>query len=231
MKIRCAVVDDDPKDLQNITKAITRLSGETSHSVEVFSYLRASEVPDRLFDLYVLDIDLPGETGFQLANHLYERFGNVPVIFCTNHDDLVFDSFKLNAFYFVRKSFLKEDLSLALQKYMQIYFSENSHYTVKTIDRVSSIPHSDILYFEVYRNTLYTYTKERKYQERKTMKQLLEELPDNQYIQISQSYVVNASQIKEISGNILRLSNGHQIDIPRRNMRRVKEEYILFLSR
>jgi len=119
MKIRCAIVDDNIDDLNKITELINNLSYEsnTSFEVESFSDPRKLQLI-KPYDLFVLDIDMPEINGFALANKIYVKNQDSVIIFCSAHDDLVFDSFKLNAFYFVRKSFLKEDMILALKKFI-----------------------------------------------------------------------------------------------------------------
>ena len=232
MKIKCAVVEDDPKDLDSIKKVISQLSVETRYLFETNSYPSFDrKLLDMKYDLYILDIDLPGINGFEITTKIYEVNERAVIIFCSHHEGLVFDSFKLNPFYFVRKSFLEDDLSIALRKYIRVCSSFYSDYLIETPDRIFSVPYHEILYFEVSHNTMYIHTLSTEYSQRKTMKQLLEEIPQGQFIHVSQSYLVNAGHIEAIHDNKVCLRNGQQIDISRRMFRQVKEEYVLFLSR
>ena len=232
MKIRCAIVDDNIDDLNKITELINNLSYEsnTSFEVESFSDPRKLQLI-KPYDLFILDIDMPEINGFVLANKIYEKNQDSVIIFCSAHDDLVFDSFKLNAFYFVRKSFLKEDMILALKKFISRCFSLNAEYICKTSDSIIRIPLKDVIYFEVSRNDLYIHTKDKEYQDRKSLKQLKSDLGVNYFIQISQNFMVNAYYIDEISNNKVVVSGGISFDIPRRNIREVKNCFVQFLSR
>ncbi|MBQ6334253.1 MAG: response regulator transcription factor [Erysipelotrichaceae bacterium] len=232
MIINCAVVDDDINDLNRITKLINGLSRESDSSFDI----DCCDNPNRLnlnkqYDLYILDIDMPEINGFLLANKIYEINPDAVIIFCSSHDDLVFDSFKLNAFYFVRKGFLKDDMVLALRKFIAKCFMLNAEYIYKTNQSIIKIPMKNIIYFEVSGNDLFICTDTKEYHERKSMKQLKEDLHINYFIQVNQNYLINANYIDEISGNKVLLKNGLSFDIPRRSIKDVRNEYLKFLSR
>ena len=232
MRIKCAIVDDDTNDLNSITK----LASSLQHESDIFFAIESFANPNELnintpYDLYILDIDMPNINGFALANKIYEKNHDSVIIFCSNHDDLVFDSFKLNAFYFVRKSFLKDDLILALRKFITHTYLLNAEYIYKTNNTIAKIPIKNIVYFEVSGNNLFIHTDNNEYQERKSMKQLNEDLHVNYFIQISQNFLVNAYFIEKITGNKVIVKDGLSFDIPRRNIHRIKKEYMRFLSK
>ena len=232
MKATCAVVEDNIHDFDSINRIITHLSALSDHDFILSSFPSAQGLDiDQKFDLYILDIDLPKISGFQLANSIYRKWPEATIIFCTNHEDLVFDSFKLSPFYFVRKSFLKDDLTIALRKYIQNHMAKKNSLLICTSGRTVSIPYSEILYFEVSHNDLYIKTTGDEYLIRKTMKELLEEISNDQFIQISQSYVVNAAHITELVDDKVFLSNGQHIDISRRNIKTVRNKYNCYITR
>lgn len=232
MRINCAIVDDNCADLANITKLTTSLSSETDTIFEINTFANPKDLDfKQQYDLYILDIDMPELNGFALANTIYKKYPDSVIVFCSNHDDLVFDSFKLNAFYFVRKNFLNDDLVLALRKYIQHSFLLKAEYIYKTNDTLIKIPLINIVYFEVARNDLYIHTTTKEYHERKSLKQLKSDLHVNYFIQISQNFLVNAHYIEELSENKLIMKNSVSFDIPRRLVADVKKDYLRFLSR
>lgn len=232
MLINCAVVDDDINDMNEIVKLINSLSHESDSSFNVDPYNSPKELsPIKNYDLYILDIDMPEINGFLLASKIYEENQNAVIIFCSCHDDLVFDSFKLNAFYFVRKSFLKDDLILALRKFITKFFLINIDYIYKSNKTVIKIPLKNVIYFEVSGNNLYICTNTKEYRERKSMKQLKEDLCVDSFVQINQNFLVNANYIEEISNNKVVLNNGLTFNVPRRSAQEVRNEYLKFLSR
>ena len=119
MIIQCALVDDSLNDIQIIKNTVFYLCYGTDIIIQITSFQSSSDTEIlNSFDMYILDIDMPDMNGFDLANKIYEKYPNAVIIFCTMHDNLVYDSFRLNAFYFVRKNNLEEDLSYSLKKYI-----------------------------------------------------------------------------------------------------------------
>lgn len=229
MKIRCAVIDDDKSDLQKIGKVFLELSKETKLTFDNRYYLEAGDSVFEPYDIYILDIDMPVLDGFHLANRIFDRYPKACIIFCTNHDDLVFDAFRLNPFYFVRKSLLQDDLRSALRKYIRDLEGKKNEYILRTRDVVVSISLADIQYFEIVGNDLYIHTLKKEYKDRKSMKQLLSGIPSEGFIQISQNYLINCEVIKEIDADKLITKSGQVFTIPRRNIRDVKDRYALYL--
>ena len=73
------------------------------------------EFPQLEFDLCILDIEMPGMSGLEVANLL----GGKPVIFTTAYKEYAAEAFDLNAVDYVRKPVQKERLQQAVQKILQ----------------------------------------------------------------------------------------------------------------
>jgi DNA-binding LytR/AlgR family response regulator len=64
------------------------------------------------FDICILDIEMPGINGLQIANLLNEK----PVIFVTAYKEYAAEAFDLNAIDYIRKPIQKERLQQAINK-------------------------------------------------------------------------------------------------------------------
>ena len=223
MKIKCVIVDDSQTDLIRIKHVLT----STVSSTQLHFDIQCFDTPSdnhilQQTDLYILDIDMPGMNGFQLANRIYETNPKATI---------VFDSFKLNAFYFIRKSFLEEDLFSALRKYVRQFSNDKAEFVINDSEQIKAIPIQTIVYFEVSHNDLYIHTLDKEYHLRKSMKQLLDEFHHDSFIQIDQNFLINCSFVQEMKGNTIILLTGHAFTVPRRNIKQVKNQYISYLSR
>lgn len=232
MKIKCAVIDNDVNDLEKLKFYLNFVSIETRY---VFDGTFFSDSSDPLifnnFDIFIIDIDMPNINGFKLASIISDKYPNSTIMFCSNHEDLVFDSFKLNTSYFIRKSFLKEDFILAIKKFIKFYDQKNIKYIISSNNGIYSIHYSEIIYFEVVQNYLYIHTKNEEIRERKSLKKLEMELENTQFIKINQNFVVNCDYIKSIDKDVVTMNNGLVFTISRRNIRSATEKYYLHLSR
>ena len=231
MIIQCALVDDSLNDIQIIKNTIFYLCHGTDTMIQI-SYFQNSSDTEILnpFDMYILDIDMPDMNGFELANKIYEKYPEAVIIFCTMHDNLVYDSFRLNAFYFVRKSNLEEDLSYSLKKYISL--RTHVTYIARTSAGIEKIPFDKIIYFEVAHNDLYIHLLDNsEIRERKSIQKLGTEISSAGFVQIGKSFLVNMRHIQKIKDYSAVLSNGQIIEIPKSPFSSVYKAYLIHLSR
>lgn len=231
MIIHGALVDDRPSDIQIIKNTIFRLCYGTDTTIEITAFRNPTdEEIMNYFDIYILDIDMPHLNGFELANRIYVKYPQAVIIFCTMHENLVFDSFRLNAFYFVRKSSLEEDLTYFIKKYLSL--QTNNIYIAKTASGVEKIPYNRIIYFEVAHNDMYIHlADDSEIRERKSMQKLSSELSSIGFVQIGKSFLVNMRYIHKIHDGKAILSNNQVIDIPKSQYSSVYKVFLKYLSR
>ena len=231
MIIQCALVDDKLNDIQIIKNTIFHLCYGTDVTIQVTSFQNPAEerITD-LFDMYILDIDMPNLNGFELAKRIYEKHSRAVIVFCTMHDNLVYDSFRLNAFYFVRKSNLEEDLAYSIKKFLSLQ-SKNT-YIAKTASGIIKIPFEQILYCEVVHNNMYIHLENNnEIRERKSMQNLSTELSSMGFIQIGKSFLVNMRHIKRINDYTAVLSNNQTISIPKVQYTSICKKFLVYSSR
>ncbi len=115
-KFTVAVVDDDESVRASLSMLIESIGYDvvTFKSGEDFLTHRFGEKPCCL----VLDVRLPGMSGFKLQEHLVTSQARIPVIFITGHDrDRMEDeAMGLGALAYLRKPFDEQYLLEAIQR-------------------------------------------------------------------------------------------------------------------
>jgi len=122
-KLKCLLLDDELPGLSYL-----KLLCEQIPELEV---VRAFNDPEVFlkefsgldFDLCILDIEMPGTNGIQVAALLKDK----PVIFTTAYKDYASDAFDLDAIDYVIKPVKPERLQLAVNKAIQRINSEKKH--------------------------------------------------------------------------------------------------------
>lgn len=122
-KLKCLLLDDELPGLSYL-----KLLCEQIPQLEVVRAFNDPEVflkefPGLEFDLCILDIEMPGTNGIQLAALLK----NKPVIFTTAYKDYASDAFDLDAIDYVIKPVKPERLQQAVNKAIQRIKLENKH--------------------------------------------------------------------------------------------------------
>lgn len=111
-KLRCLLLDDEMPGLTYL-----RMICEQIPYVEVVKAFNdplklVEEAPKLDFDLCILDIEMPGLNGLQVAHLLNGK----PVIFTTAYKEHAAEAYDLEAIDYIRKPVQKERLEKALQK-------------------------------------------------------------------------------------------------------------------
>ncbi len=80
---------------------------------------------ESVFDLLILDVNVPGQNGFELLKHARERGVRTPALFMTTRDGTadVEEGFESGADDYVRKPFVLKELLLRIQSMLRRRFS------------------------------------------------------------------------------------------------------------
>ncbi|MCR4950367.1 MAG: LytTR family DNA-binding domain-containing protein [Solobacterium sp.] len=226
MRIRTTVIDDDAYDLKRIINELEKISSESEYLFQTNGFTDPDLVKDFQSDWFIVDIDLNGKSGFDAADRISRENPAAKIIFCTSHDDLVFQSFGTNVFYFVRKDKLHSDLIDCIKKYVR---TQENWYLMKTPDTTSGIDWNRIVYFEVAGKDLYIHLSNgSELKERKTLKQVISELPENLFLQPSSSYLVNCAFITAVKDKSIVLKDSSEIPIVKERRKEVMQGYLRY---
>ncbi|PWJ54282.1 DNA-binding LytR/AlgR family response regulator [Dyadobacter jejuensis] len=196
-------------------------------------YHQALEILNKeVIHLALLDISLGGyKTGIDLAEYIRARY-NFPFIFLTSHEELAIVNAALNTSpnAFLNKPFKNVSVYTAVSLAMKNY-KENSTPApveqdqpakeesiviqdalfIKEKNIFSKIFLDQILFIRSDDNYLELHTPDRKYTIRETLKNMISQLPDNQFFRTHKSYIVNLNAITGINHIHLMIND---IEIP-----------------
>lgn len=124
------VVDDDPA----VRKAVGRLLQSMGYQVKTFDSAReflASRCESDEPCCLVLDVKMPGLSGFDLHKLLDSRDHTVPIVYITGHGDIRMgvDAMKKGAADFLPKPFDDEQLLKAVQEALEKDLKNRKHMT------------------------------------------------------------------------------------------------------
>ena len=102
-----------------------------------------------IYDIYLLDIYMPGVTGMSIATELRSRNVKSPVIFLTSSTDHALEAFGVDATHYLLKPYTKDSFYVGMDKAMQSITSHKGDSIVLKVDNeYRSIPVSQIIYCE-----------------------------------------------------------------------------------
>ena len=229
-----AVCDDESKILEEITAFIEKEF--PANRVKAFAngeaFLSAVRAdPDAEPDLLLIDIDMPGMTGMEVAAALTSQKARTLIVFVTAHDELVYDSFKYHPFAFVRKKYLQEELRNVLQDCRKEIESRNKSFVFQNGSQLVNLAQNEILYFEGQANYLAIHTQAGDYRMRSTMTAVEKELETSGFLRIHKGFLVNLEHVKILKTENLELDNGELLPIGKSYSEAAKKSILRFMRR
>ncbi len=223
--VKILIVEDEMVIAANISLQLSDLGYEVTgilpRGEEALPQIRIDKP-----DIILLDIRLKGELdGIQTAQEIQKYF-RIPIIYLTaNSDDAHFNRAKeTHPYGFISKPFKKLDLQRAIELVVDRIstektisngegnFDENSNNNivsdtilndrifVRHNEKMLKIDIKDIYYIEADRNYCRIFSQGREYLLVMTLKNIDEKLPQNHFLRIHRSYIINLSQIDEVAG-------------------------------
>ncbi|AWH83847.1 DNA-binding response regulator [Flavobacterium album] len=201
MKLTCILVDDEPPAIRLLEKYVERIPfleklAVFSDSLKALEFLNATSV-----DVIFLDIQMPQLTGLQLSKILPE---STKVIFTTAYPDFALEGFDLNATDYLLKPIAFERFYKAVSKLSPENKTASApvspatdYLFIKTDgkNKFSKIFLDDILYVEALQNYVSIHKVNDTVITHSSLKNILDLLPANDFIQIHRSYAVAVKQI------------------------------------
>ncbi|MEG0409093.1 MAG: LytTR family DNA-binding domain-containing protein [Bacilli bacterium] len=211
MSLQICIIDDNKDDILQIKDEILKLCTSVFDPIitTVNEINNLSNIPNT--QIYFIDIDMPKFDGITVAKFILDRNKSAIIIFVSNREDLVFNTFSLNTFYFVRKASLQTDIMRCIKKYNTTLI--NDYIVIKYDCDIYHINKSDILWIESKGNNLTIHTNQFALTIRKTLKSLIVDLHNKNFIKIHNSFLVNVSFIKRIHKNTCFLINDIELPI------------------
>ena len=232
-----AICDDDIETVRKIKDDIIRISGEMKVNMDITSFFSGKKLLDvmekenNIFDILLLDIDMPDISGLEVAKVLREKNVNIIIIFISSYENYVFDSIEYTPFRYIRKFRVKEELPLALRAAQVLIEKKDKYIVIKSDNVQHRITHTEICYFEIVKRKSYIHLADSRILcTWKTIKDFYIELDDNDFVKIHSGCAVNMKYIKEYSNYDITLDNGEKLMASRSGIKNLKDRLAQYWS-
>lgn len=229
--LHIAVCDDDKIAAQSHRQNAEDCLRQCKSAGEIVVYTNSSNLlyditEDKFFfDLILLDIEMPGSSGMELAEKIKPFLPNVKIIFITSHIEYAIDAFELSVFRYVPKGDAGRRLPAAILDAVRlIELEDGKSYTIQTNSRLEKIPYKEIYYIERDGKNASITTAGGISRVRKSLQQVYEELGAEEFIYIDRGCIVNIIHIMQVKGGMAVLKNGVSLPVSRSHLQKVKEQ-------
>ncbi len=240
--LKALLVDDEENNLENLAFLLTNdcsgveVAGKARNAGEARAWLKNNKA-----DVVFLDIQMPGETGFEFLSSLPSY--DFKVIFVTAYDQYAIRALRSSAIDYLLKPLSVDELKTALSKIErttgETAFHQNELLLENLLKTMQSntpqtkialpqlggiifIEMNDIVSLQADSNYTVIHMRDmQKFVITKTLKEFDELLDPAKFARIHKSYIVNLKHISEYStndGGMVKMSDGNQWSVSRRQL-------------
>lgn len=183
-------------------------------------------------DILILDIDMPGMSGFETARMIREAYPDILLLFYTVHEQYVFESFQFQPFRYIRKSHAERELPLALSAADEVLAKRTSKSVIlKTKEESCLVETKDIMWFETDRRRCDVHLCDgRLLNVGLTIKAMTELVNSPEFVMIHSGAAVNAGYITHYSGLEITLQDGTRLMVSRSRKNEVRQAVMKYWS-
>ena len=227
--LEIAICDDDAIILKTLGKYFGKLNDATI-KYDIYNsadtLYRYVEEQGTVYDVFILDIEMQGMNGLELAQKIREKDSNCLIIFLTNYSQYVFSVFEVITFDFLRKPLEYSEFENLIKK-IKRYFNITKGVFVFSYRKNSfSIPFEEIYYIEKSGRRAYLYSKDKEYIFNMTLNEIWKQLDSGAFVAIYPSCIVNLFYVREIVRDELILKTGDKLFVSKKYCQRIMKAYL-----
>ncbi|MFK5982962.1 MAG: LytTR family DNA-binding domain-containing protein [Flavobacteriaceae bacterium] len=234
LTLNCAIVDDSTLQRLSIVRLIDNhpslnLVAEYNNAIEAKIGLAATEI-----DLVFLDIEMPILSGFDLLDDLTLK---PQIIFVTGKTKYAFKAFDYDAVDYLRKPISKERFLNAVHKAISNFkmknedgFDDEDFIFVKSNLKKRKVFLNELKYIEALGDYVKLVTENDSLVVLSTMKAFEALLPEDRFLRIHKSYIVNLDKVERYNSKIIELEN-QQLPLSRNRKTQLVEALTASMNR
>ncbi|MCF0205951.1 MAG: response regulator transcription factor [Bacteroidales bacterium] len=219
--MKCIIVDDEALAREGMRMNIEEIEhlelvGEFSNAADASKFLLKNNV-----DLMFLDVEMPGTKGLEFLRNLIEP---PLVVLTTAYSQYAVEAYELDVVDYLVKPIKFERFIRSIAKVDEILKISNNPCSfdgmednfifIKSERKYVKIRFDELLFIEGLKDYVIIHATHGKYMTAMNVKTIYNKLPENIFIRVSKSYIVNVNHIDDIDGVYVNVK-GNQIPIGR----------------
>jgi len=230
MPYRIAITDDSNTAADCLSTIVTGWAHARGICVQITSFPSAEDFllacdDGECFDVLLLDIEMGGMNGVELARARRQAGDTVQIIFVTGYPDFISEGYDVSALHYLLKPVDAEKLCAVLDR-AAANAAKPARTVVLTLDgAVCRVPVEDIQYAEAFSHSVAFVTQARTYEVRMSMAEA-ERLLGDGFIRCHRSYLVALHALSQITKTAVTLDSGVTLPLARSAAATVHKAFI-----
>lgn len=230
--MQIAICDDELNQLKFLDDCVKRFSD--MHSLFVHTSLFSSAEKfwfswkKDSFSVILLDIQMQGQSGMELAHKLREKGDKCAIIFITGLPDYIGEGYDVSAVHYLIKPIDENKLFCALEKAISSVKEQPKKLVFSSGSENIVICASEIEYAEAFSHSTLLSLVDGSFELSQNFGSVLPVLESENFVRCHRSYAVNISHIHSIKKYEITLDSKKTIPVSRRLYDEVNRAFILF---
>lgn len=230
MHYQIAVIDDSEIDTDYVTSLVKRWAEKCDLLVQIKQFLSAEAFlftydEDKSWDVLLLDIEMGGKNGVELAKIVRQSNDHVQLVFITGFPDFIAEGYEVSALHYLMKPVSEDKLEAVLDRAIANLAKAEKRLCVIFDRETEYLPLSQISYIEAQKQYVVIHTDSETYRMKTSLVDTEKQL-DEYFFKCQRSYIVNLRYIKRIKQDGVILKNGEEIPISRGMADKIGKEMI-----
>lgn len=226
--IRIAILDDEKTDLE-MEEQITRqyfCSKQTECETVIYQSVEwfLLGLREEKFDLYILDAEMPGKNGIEVAKEIRKLYPEPVIIYVTNHLNYAVEAYEVNTYRYIAKNTMEQGLKAAYDTLLPILLAkEERYYIVKKRSELEKIAYSDIFYVKKEGKCAVFVHRNGETSVRESLSAIEKALDSREFIMADRGYLANIRHVMKMKSRELYMRDGNIITVGRERFKYVRE--------
>ena len=229
--LRIAALDDEQEYLDEIKSITVKCMSMLGLDYDFRMYFRGTDLFDDLddeeyFDIYFLDMEMPGVSGLDVARQIRVKYIDAVIIYITNYIKYAAEAYEVNTYRYISKEMMKEKLPEVYSSlYEKLLYKEKQYYTVCKHQQYERIPYREIYYLKKEGKNVIIVHRRGESRIRKTIKEIWNEINKcTLFVIIDRAYIVNIMHVMSIKNQQALIRDNSILPVSRARLESVIEQ-------
>lgn len=237
--INLTICDDDINTANYISCLTKNYSIANSHDIDCHVFNNPFDLinlieKNRLFDIYILDIIMPGMTGVRLAEEIRIKDPHGIIIFLTNSDEFCKEAFSVEAIqYLIKPVDTKKYAATLARALLYLNNCKAKTFPVQTKNGIRQVAEDNIVYIESFGHKLIFHMNDGEVfntiNSSLTLTKLSEALSFPPFFSPYRGFLVNYNYVDCVNKSNIFMITGDEIPIPLKQSGKVRQQYSEYL--
>ena len=169
---------------------------------------------------------MPEMSGIDLCRKLQAQGYAIPVVFLSNMEERVYETFEFPTVFFLRKRFFGSELEKVVRRALRETARKRETVLLNAGTQSYRLAVSDVKYLEIMDQMLSVYTVSGRISLRYKMENAEQLLLSYGFLRVHKSYLVNYNYIHSIQREELTLTDGTRIPVSRRRYQAIQAAFL-----